>query len=342
MFVVCVHPDNGSIAFVDRVPVLQQETNDLMSIQRERARECFQLRALDKDPDPYGGGDSDDFCDLDARIEEEEMALFGDVGDDQALTPGRSGPPTPVYQPPVPAASQSSQPPLHPLERPLAVVENTLHRLETSVSMVADDEAHDASGITDAYKARRITLKGAASSSKDFNDLFTSCSSSADTAIRTIKKDQGGAAGTIMRKTTEIRAMVTNAHPDWPVYLIRLATAALAVYQMRLIDLTLREHVWLLWIFEGEDYLRVHSGIAFFYDDRGSFQAYKGIPPESTFGRVKTFLLHLEGLFRLFPHGLRRTDTDLLHAIDALHTRYTGLSFVYESLSRSFYLFDWK
>ena len=56
---------------------------------------------------------------------------------------------------------------------------------------------------------------------------------------------------------------------------------------MRLIDMFVREHVHLLWIIEGEDHLRVHNGICYFYNEQGAFIAYKGIPPESTFGRVK-------------------------------------------------------
>jgi hypothetical protein len=73
----------------------------------------------------------------------------------------------------------------------------------------------------------------------------------------------------------------------WPKPLIRLAVGALTVYRMRLIDMFVREHVHLLWIIEGEDHLRIHNGVCYFYNEQGAFTAYKGIPPESTFGRVK-------------------------------------------------------
>jgi hypothetical protein len=36
----------------------------------------------------------------------------------------------------------------------------------------------------------------------------------------------------------------------------------------------------------------------------GAFQVYRGIPPESTFYRVKQYLLRLEGVFRLLPPDL--------------------------------------
>ena len=35
MYVVCTHPDNGETAFVDEVPVLEQEVNVLMNKQRQ-------------------------------------------------------------------------------------------------------------------------------------------------------------------------------------------------------------------------------------------------------------------------------------------------------------------
>jgi hypothetical protein len=68
---------------------------------------------------------------------------------------------------------------------------------------------------------------------------------------------------------------------------VRLAVGALTVYRMRLIDMFVREHVHLLWVIEGQDHLRVHNGVCYFYNEQGAFMAYKGIPPESTFGRVK-------------------------------------------------------
>ena len=48
-----------------------------------------------------------------------------------------------------------------------------------------------------------------------------------------------------------------------------------------------REHCLLLWIIEGGRYLRVHSGTCYFYHPDGAFVALKGLPPESTFARVK-------------------------------------------------------
>ena len=39
MMVVCCHPDNDLIPFVDRVPVMQKETHDMMEWQLARAKQ---------------------------------------------------------------------------------------------------------------------------------------------------------------------------------------------------------------------------------------------------------------------------------------------------------------
>lgn len=67
---------------------------------------------------------------------------------------------------------------------------------------------------------------------------------------------------------------------------------------------------------EGHTYLRAHDGVCWFYHEQGAFQPYKGIPPESTFARVKVYLGRLEGLFRILPGDTPRRNKALLDAID--------------------------
>lgn len=71
----------------------------------------------------------------------------------------------------------------------------------------------------------------------------------------------------------------------------------------------------IVWIIEGDIHMRVHKGLCYMYHDDGAFQLYKGIPPESTFYRIKEFLLKLEGTFRLIHKDTARTDADLIAAI---------------------------
>lgn len=51
----------------------------------------------------------------------------------------------------------------------------------------------------------------------------------------------------------------------------------------------------MLWIIEGEKYLRLHDGDCWMLHSSGAFQRYKGVPTDS--GRVQAFLL----IGRSFP-----------------------------------------
>ena len=74
MYVVCTHPDNGDIAFVDNVPCMLSEVDSLMSLQRDRVREIRSMSAEDCIVnDPPGGGRGDH------AFEEDEWAEPAEV-----------------------------------------------------------------------------------------------------------------------------------------------------------------------------------------------------------------------------------------------------------------------
>ena len=77
MKVVCTHPDNGLQAFVDEVPVMQDEVDAMMNEQRQIWMEFRRLSSNDfLIIDPLGGGlDDSEVEDLDALIEEESHLL---------------------------------------------------------------------------------------------------------------------------------------------------------------------------------------------------------------------------------------------------------------------------
>ena len=100
--------------------------------------------------------------------------------------------------------------------------------------------------------------------------------------------------------------------PAWPEDLVRLCAGAMTVYRTRYSDILVHDFVSLLWIIEGERYLRAHRGVCYVYHEHGAFRAYTGAPPESTFFRIKKFLLDLEGMFRLMRSNIERSDAALL------------------------------
>ncbi len=175
-------------------------------------------------------------------------------------------------------------------------------------------ELHDRDSIAKAR--RRRYLPGAATSTADFAARFNQLGDIAGKSLARAVPTEPVRESSILERTRRLRERARGSHPEWDDRLVTLAAGALAVYRMRLVDMFMREHVLLLYIIEGERFLRVHKGIAYFYHGDGAFQPFKGVPPEATFGRVKLFLLRLEGLFRLLPESTRRDDDGLLEDID--------------------------
>jgi len=127
----------------------------------------------------------------------------------------------------------------------------------------------------------------------------------------------------IIQNTSDVRKYVKERRGQWPHELQRIAVGALTVYNYRLIDLTMREHVHLLYIIEGEQYLRAHAGQCYMYRN-GAFTQFNGVPSQTMLARIKKFFLELEGLFRCIHKDTERTDDELLAAIDKAIDLYGG------------------
>lgn len=111
---------------------------------------------------------------------------------------------------------------------------------------------------------------------------------------------------------------IKQRYPQWSNFVLRQAVAAVAIYRLRLVDMSIREHVLLLWIIEGGRSLRAHKGTLYCYHDVGAWLPWKGFPQEESLSRVKQFLLVLEGIFRLANPLLKREDAALCAAIESL------------------------
>ena len=83
-----------------------------------------------------------------------------------------------------------------------------------------------------------------------------------------------------------------------------MAVAALALYRMRLADISMRDHIFILWVVLGDRHLRAHDGNAYFYNAKlGCWEMYNGLFPDYIYGEIKTFLLELESAFRDIEGG---------------------------------------
>ena len=90
----------------------------------------------------------------------------------------------------------------------------------------------------------------------------------------------------------------------------RLGVAVIAFERVRQADIFLREHALIYWMAEGERSLRFHQGDCYMRTPSAAFQQHRGIPPDH--GRVQSFLVSVEGVFRRSPPRMQRTLEGLM------------------------------
>ena len=206
-----------------------------------------------------------------------------------------------------------------------------------AVDVITDDQhGEDDDDLLEAdltkLRKRRKTA-GADTSHEDFSKQFDEWDGATESDIQ--QYDRGYPDGAVdesthssivatvkdlLQKAADRQAAWEEDVPRWTDKTNRLFAAALVLYRTRLVDMYIREQVLILWLIDGVARLRVHSGICYTYNESGSFDAYKGLPTEHIFFRIKDFLLILEGLFRQLPRDLTRTDD---HIWDAMYAQVT-------------------
>ena len=176
-------------------------------------------------------------------------------------------------------------------------------------------------------KKRRL-LPGALTSHEDFANLFQSLAD-ANEDFQIQPGEPIDNPDTILYVVQKRQQDIERQYPRFSKHIVRMATAAQAIFCMRVADMSLREHALMLWIIEGLDFLRFHDGDCYMLHPCGAFQRYKGVPPDTS--RISDFLLQLEGLFRRLPEDVPRDPQQLLQAIDH---EWRGAGENDESLSR--------
>jgi len=251
--------------------------------QRIRARESQAMDVEDLSAlDPLGSGTFDDEShDFSQQLEMEERDRELAEPADPGLPSQRgdfSAPPTPE-----PLAEGIPPPSQQPLSQqhvsPMPVTANPAGENPVADSLDRDalsqlfGEFDDDDALQPAPKRRRA-IPGGETSDAAFAELFQNLRDSAAVSIRTKPAHVADTdSQNILKRTARIMDMLQKTHPEWPNDFQRLVCAALSVYRLRLIDMFVREHILLLWIIEGNTYLRVHGGTAYFYDEGGAFQA---------------------------------------------------------------------
>lgn len=159
---------------------------------------------------------------------------------------------------------------------------------------------------------KRRLIPGAFTSHEDFANLFQSLAIANDN-FQAEPGEPIDNPDTILHVVQQRRRDIERQYPRFSKHMVRMATAAQAIFCLRTADMSLREHALMLWIIEGVDFLRFHEGDCFMLHPCGAFQRYKGVPPDTS--RISDFLLQLEGLFRRLPEDTPRDAVQLLQAI---------------------------
>ena len=131
-----------------------------------------------------------------------------------------------------------------------------------------------------------------------------------------------GIVAEVQARRQSVRVAAAEEQLSLPRSVESLLVAASCVFDKRMGDLGVREHVLLLFIVDGDTHLRAHNGAVYQYA-HGAWTPFEGLVSDSALGRIKDFLLHLEGLFRLLPAQTPRTWVKVQ---DAMLKRMRGMA----------------
>ena len=193
-----------------------------------------------------------------------------------------------------------------------------------SLDGLLEADAMDEDGEDDipSQLRRRRLLPGAAETEAKFDSIFDLFEGEFTRQMAPVIPTRPAGDMQIMQMREALMAKARTFEPAWDSEMARLAVCALAIYGLRLVDMWHREHALLLWVIEGQMFLRSHNKTVYVYTNEGAFQPLKETPPEHLFGRVKASLLQLEGAFRLMPGGVRRDDKSVLQALKDLRSNH--------------------
>ena len=119
------------------------------------------------------------------------------------------------------------------------------------------------------------------------------------------------------RKFADLKA----AHVTWTDELIIVVCGGLIVFDKRQSDITIVDHVRLIYTGLGERLLRSHDGNLYqFIMEMGFFRVYRGIIEEDIISVLREYMKMVEGLFRTIPPHTKRNETELLDAVEECRT----------------------
>ncbi|CAE7209382.1 unnamed protein product, partial [Symbiodinium microadriaticum] len=277
MYVVCLHPDNMETGpFIDEVPNMSHDVAALLTANADGKDVPWQDVSGGSDPDA-GASQTSFNARLDAELAEMDVA-----------------------ESPFDRPTQENEALALALNEHGSDYQNSLALAIPSRDLPAD-------AVSNAKKRRM--MPGASKSCADFESLFDLTAKSCSASLSTCPTvEEHLPVGSVKEHAKRLIEYIRVRQPTWPEDMVRLAASAINVYRTRLTDIFVRDFVSLIWIIEGGRYIRAHRGVCYLYHTDGAFDPYNGVPPESTFFRLKKSLLRLEGLFRRMSPATDRSD----------------------------------
>ncbi|CAE7603156.1 unnamed protein product [Symbiodinium natans] len=157
----------------------------------------------------------------------------------------------------------------------MALADIKEERIEAAAANIVLEGPEDADDkVWEVLKKRRL-LPGAATSDQDFDSLFAGLEASR-VAFQNDPADQADQSNSIPQIVQKHKFQISTDFPDLSEYMTNLMTAAVAVLSLRTVDVFQRENAMMLFIIEGEKYMRFHHGDCYVLHASGAFQHYKG------------------------------------------------------------------
>ena len=124
--------------------------------------------------------------------------------------------------------------------------------------------------------------------------------------------DDGGTAERVLRCQNAVLGAIPDATPG----VVKIGVVLLLTHRLRLLDMSMKEHVEIIYAVEGGDHMRAHNGTLYLYSN-GAWAPFSGVFPVAVLTRMRCVLLRLEGLVRLF-RDVPRTSEGVLTAMSHL------------------------
>ena len=166
---------------------------------------------------------------------------------------------------------------------------------------------------------------------EESNDAFKRAIQDTDDAmaklVSTSKRFKRNPREGVRWESRRVDKMIAVKCPTWGSDMRRLGVAALTVFNRRFSDFANNEFVTLMWLSLGHTrVISVDGRLRYFDTHRGTWRVYTGLFPEGLYADFRTFMLRLEGFFRLLGANTRREGEAILTQLQSMHSSSPGAS----------------